>query len=173
MKTIAGSSCRRSARQMSATGMLMRGILLSASACLAAPAAAQSTDSMPAQQERVLGLYAVKIVVADFQRSIDFYSVLGLSAGRKVNAAEWRLDWQGRRQGSDVIMLLADQSARLGGSYLMFSVESVAQTVAALQKAGASEIGAPHDLGRAVILLLKDPDGNTIELVGPSEPRKP
>jgi len=57
----------------------------------------------------------------------------------------------------------------LGYSYLTIFVSDTAAAVERAKKAGVTPIKAPYQLGggNSYLTLVKDPDGNIIELVGP------
>ena len=135
----------------------------------AALALAGATPAVMAQQIGY-GMYGIKIAVKDFQKTIDFYSMLGMKMGPKHNAAEWELKWDNPAQGSNIIMV-HDEKNRMamtpGGSFMMISVPDVKATVGKLKGAGYTGLGEPTVTPRATILMLKDPDGNQIEMLGP------
>lgn len=127
---------------------------------VAAPAAAQTVET---------GLHAIKIAVQDPARTTAFYTVLGMTAGTRYNSHESELRWTGPAHGSGIIMV-EDQAGRpplpKGGSLLMISVADVPATVARLRSAGFAIEGESKTTPRSTIMMLKDPDGNTIELLG-------
>ena len=115
-------------------------------------------------------MYGIKIAVKDYQRAIDFYTMLGMKMGPKHNAAEWELQWGNPAQGSNIIMV-HDESGRMklapGGAFLMIGVPDVKVIAGKLKSAGHPGIGEPQVTPRATILMIRDPDGNQIELLGP------
>jgi predicted enzyme related to lactoylglutathione lyase len=121
-------------------------------------------------EERPTGLVGVKIAVDDYERATRFYEVLGMAPGVKYNALEWQLTWKEPAKGAPVIMV-RDPEGRIkvakGGAFLMISVDDVAGTVARLKAAGFAVEGEAHAMSMATIQMIKDPDGNTIELLGP------
>jgi len=128
------------------------------------------TTISPARAQTVpTGLQAVKIAVSDYERATRFYSVLGMAAGAKYNAMEWALTWMAPATGPMIVMV-NDPSGRIsvpkGGGFLMISVADVPTTVAKLKAAGFTVPGEPHVMPQATIMMIKDPDGNSIELVG-------
>jgi predicted enzyme related to lactoylglutathione lyase len=133
----------------------------------AVPASAQSAPT---------GLHGIKIAVADYERATRFYSILGMTAGTKYNAMEWELRWAAPARGS-VIIMVKDESGRISvpraGGFLMIGVADVPATVARLRAAGYAVPGQPQVTPRATIFMMKDPDGNTIELLGPGAPPAP
>lgn len=137
------------------------------------PAAAQPAA---AQTAAPLGLYAVKIAVSDYDRAIRFYSLLGMAAGTKYNASEWELRWVNPARGAVVIMV-RDETGRFGmakgGGFLIVSVADVAESGARLKAAGFAVTGEPHATQQGVFWVIKDPDGNAVELVGPAPAKKP
>lgn len=142
----------------------MRGIIALASAL------ALAAGSPAAAQQAGAGMYGIKIAVKDFQKTIAFYSVLGMKMGPKHNAAEWELKWDNPVQGSNIIMV-HDEKNRMamtpGGAFMMISVPDVKATIGKLKAAGYTGLGEPIITPRATILMLKDPDGNQIEMLGP------
>lgn len=129
-----------------------------------------------AQPATPTGLYAVKIAVQDFDRAIRFYSVLGMAAGTKYNAVEWELRWQEPARGSVVIMV-RDETGRFGvakgGGFLVVSVTDVAAAAARLKAAGFPVTGEPHATQQGVFMVIKDSEGNSVELVGPAPAKRP
>lgn len=126
----------------------------------AVPAAAQSVE---------LGLHGLKIAVQDPAKTTRFYTILGMAAGPRYNSFESELHWAGATHGAAIIMV-EDQAGRpprpKGGSSLMITVADVAATIAQLKQAGFAVQGEPRVTPRATIMMLKDPDGNSIELLG-------
>ena len=115
-------------------------------------------------------MYGIKIAVKDYQRTIDFYTALGMKMGPKHNPAEWELQWDSPAQGSNIIMV-HDESGQMklapGGAFMMIGVPDVKAIVGKLKGAGYAGFGEPRVTPRATILMIKDPDGNQIELLGP------
>jgi predicted enzyme related to lactoylglutathione lyase len=127
--------------------------------------------ALPADaQTRPTGLQGVKIGVEDYARTTRFYEILGMTAGTKYNPMEWQLAWKEPAKGVPVIMV-HDPSGRIsvpkGGAFLMISVDDVPATVAKLKAAGFAVEGEAHVMPQATIQMIKDPDGNTVELLGP------
>jgi len=59
-------------------------------------------------------------------------------------------------------------SSSLGFSYLTIMVSDLDKTMARLARNGVSPVKAPYQLGgNNYLALVKDPDGNIIELIGP------
>lgn len=143
---------------------------LAATALLASAAPSATQPAIPT------GLYAVKIAVADYDRAIRFYSVLGMVAGTKYNASEWELRWTDPARGA-VFIMVRDETGRFGmakaGGFVVISVADVAATGAQLKTAGFAVAGEPHVTQQGVFWVIKDPDGNSVELVGPAPAKKP
>jgi predicted enzyme related to lactoylglutathione lyase len=138
----------------------------SAMVALAMMGASLSQATEPATP---MGIIGVKIQVKDFQRAMDFYSRLGLKVGTQYNKSEQEmLSEQGLR-----LILVHEESPRLipGNSSLMINVPDVAVVAKALKDAGFSGIGEPRVTPRASILIVKDPDGDEVEIL--SAPPKP
>jgi catechol 2,3-dioxygenase-like lactoylglutathione lyase family enzyme len=114
-------------------------------------------------------LGAVRIAVNDFKKSTDFYVKLGMKAGDIYNAAERQLKWDSPTQGSG-ITLFHDETGKMsklvpGTASLSFVVPDIKATAQSLRDAGYPDIGEPKDYKTAMLLMVKDPDGNHIELV--------
>jgi catechol 2,3-dioxygenase-like lactoylglutathione lyase family enzyme len=115
------------------------------------------------------GMLGIKLAVKDFQRSIDFYTMLGMVEGTKYNPAEQELKWNSALQGSNII-LVHDETGRSqltpGTAALLIREPDVAATAKKLKDSGYPDVGTPRGTKVATILMLKDPDGNQIEMVG-------
>lgn len=119
----------------------------------------------PAQaQERPIGMYGMKIGAQDFEKSVQFYTLLGMARGRKYGNNQ-ELHWDAPAKGS-AILLVQRKLGESGGNYLMISVADVPATAARLKAAGFPVTGEPRTNPRATVLIVKDPDGNTVELMG-------
>jgi predicted enzyme related to lactoylglutathione lyase len=56
----------------------------------------------------------------------------------------------------------------LGFRYLTINVADLTGTLARLKKNGVAPVKEPYQLGgNSYLVLVKDPDGNTVELIGP------
>lgn len=141
-------------------------------------AALMLAGTMPATAQPVapIGLYAVKIAVQDYDRAIRFYGVLGMAAGTKYNAWEQELRWTDPARGA-VFIMVRDDTSRFGvpkaGGFVVVSVADVAATGARLKAAGFAVTGEPHATQQGVFWVIKDPDGNSVELVGPAPAKRP
>jgi predicted enzyme related to lactoylglutathione lyase len=133
-------------------------------------AAALALASPAVAQERPLGLVGLKIAVADYERATRFYALLGMTAGASYNAMERELKWADPAKGVSIIMV-RDSTGRIpmvkSGGFVMISVADVPATVARLKAAGFAVERKAMVTPRATIQMLKDPDGNTVELLGP------
>jgi len=110
-----------------------------------------------------IGIIGVKILVKDYPRAIDFYSKLGLKVGAKYNETEQEmLGEQGLR-----LILIKEKAPKLipGNSSLMVSVPDAAAAAKALKEAGFPGIGEARVTPRASVLLVKDPDGDDVEIL--------
>lgn len=132
--------------------MAIAGVLALA---MAAPARAQ---------ERPTGMYGLKLAAQDFEKAVQFYTLLGMARGPKFGNNQ-ELHWDAPAKGS-AIMLIPRKPGEGGGNYLMISVVDVPATATRLKAAGFPVIGEPRTNPRATVLMLKDPDGNTVELMG-------
>jgi predicted enzyme related to lactoylglutathione lyase len=114
-------------------------------------------------------IIGAKIVVKDYQKAIDFYSKLGLKVGQKYNASE--LEMLSDNPQAPRLILIHDESGQMkrasGGSSLMMLVPDVKATAQTLKDAGYPGIGEPKTTARSVGLVVKDPDGDEVELLSP------
>jgi catechol 2,3-dioxygenase-like lactoylglutathione lyase family enzyme len=142
-------------------------------ALIGAAALAALIVSSPTIAAEVSGyrLAGVRIAVSDYDKAIAFYTKLGMKAGEIYNARERQLKWDGRSQGSDIILYHSDGNGGLkltpGTASLAFWVPDMKVTVEKLRNAGYPNVGEPRDMKTFLILLIKDPDGNSIELAQP------
>ena len=125
-----------------------------------------------AQDQFVPGLRSVKIAVDDFNKAIAFYTALGMKEGPTHSATAREVIWEGSTRNSSIMMVSPDYPGRdslvRGGAYLMVTTPDVQAVADKLRDAGFADIGNPRAMGSMVsILMLKDPDGNVIELMGP------
>ena len=128
--------------------------------------------SLASAQVPVPRMAAVKLAVADFERTTRFYSLLGMQEGPHHNEWEWELKWDDPAKGSSIIMVAAEKSERFhvtpGGGTLIIGVPDVYAAIGRLKAAGFAIEGEPRNLGFAAIIMIRDPDGNWIELAGPA-----
>jgi predicted enzyme related to lactoylglutathione lyase len=153
------------------TGLRQTAIIcaLAAACLLVKPAAA---DTPPAYS-----LMSVKIAVADFKKSTDFYvKYFGMKEGALYNPAEKALDWRGSGQGSNIIMV-HDETGHIkltpGSALLMFRVPDARKIAGELTAAGYKGVGPVQEIKEysTVVIMAEDPDGNQIEMmqIGPAK----
>jgi catechol 2,3-dioxygenase-like lactoylglutathione lyase family enzyme len=113
-------------------------------------------------------LGAVRIAVSDYKKATDFYVRLGMKAGDIYTPAERGLKWDTATQGSG-ITLFHDETGKSklvpGTNSLSFVVPDIKATAKSLRDGGYPDIGEPKNYKTAMLLMVKDPDGNQIELV--------
>jgi predicted enzyme related to lactoylglutathione lyase len=142
----------------------MKAIILAGALALLAAAPASAQQGFPT----VATMAGVKIGVTDFERAIPFYTALGLHAGTKYNQHEMSLEWDSPSQGVRIIMVRADSGwVAKGGGFVMIAVPDMAATIARLGAAGFTGVGQPRAVPGSSMLMIKDPDGNQVELLGP------
>jgi catechol 2,3-dioxygenase-like lactoylglutathione lyase family enzyme len=129
-----------------------------------------SAADAPVPQASIM---SVKIAVADFQKSTDFYvRYFGMKQGARYNEAEQGVDWPAPGEGSNLI-LVHDPSGKLkltpGTAWIMFKVPDARKTAKALTDAGFAGVSTPVELDfnahRTVVVMARDPDGNQIEML--------
>lgn len=123
-----------------------------------------------------IAMMSVKIGVADFARSTDFYTkYFGMKKGALYNPAEQALDWADGSQGANLI-LVHDPSGKLkltpGAAWLMFKVPDAKKIAKSLTDAGFQGVEKPVEMPQyqTTVIMVRDPDGNQIEMlqVGPA-----
>jgi catechol 2,3-dioxygenase-like lactoylglutathione lyase family enzyme len=140
------------------------GLIAAVAACAAAPAAAQQDQFAP-------GLRSVKIEATDFDKSTAFYTAIGMKPGA-VRGDTRDMVWEGTSSNSGIVMTSTAYATRAkmvrGGTYLMVMAPDVDAVLARLRQAGFTDLPETRQIGTMVtVAFLKDPDGNTIELMGP------
>lgn len=133
-----------------------------AALAFAAPAQAQQFNP---------GMRSVKIEATDFDKSAAFYTALGMKVGTKREAT-MDMVWEQPTQNSGIVMTTTAYAQRAkmvrGGTYMMIITPDVAAVLAKLRAAGFPDVGEPKQMGTMVsYVILRDPDGNQIELMGP------
>lgn len=148
----------------------MRKWTIAAALVMAAPT---TQSAAMAQSASAPGMPGVKLNVADMAKTSAFYTALGMRAGTRYNDHETSLEWGDPAQGSRVIMV-HDETGRMsfpaGGAFLMISVPDMAAALGRLKAAGFTGYGEPMVTPRARILMMRDPDGNRIELLSAPTP---
>jgi catechol 2,3-dioxygenase-like lactoylglutathione lyase family enzyme len=114
-------------------------------------------------------LSAVQIPVADFARSAAFYEQLGMKVGVDYSPGERELTLGDPAQGSDILILEAAShpEMRPGMAALVFRVADLGAVVSRLRAAGFAA-AEPRDAGPYLVVLVKDPDGNRVEIAQPT-----
>jgi catechol 2,3-dioxygenase-like lactoylglutathione lyase family enzyme len=128
----------------------------------AATANAQSAD----RQSMDAGMPAIKLGVADFQRTAAFYSALGMRESARHNDHETSLSWPAPGQGSAIVMVRDDKGRFIkGGAFMVIRVADMTATLDRLKAAGFTGFGEPRVGPGYALLVIRDPDGNQIELI--------
>jgi len=113
-------------------------------------------------------LVAVRFPVSDFERSIDFYTKLGMKRGMRYTPKEQQVTWEDPGKGPNIILYKNDGTGRSdfipGNISLTFAVSDIHAVAQELRDAGYPDIGEPKDYTVFLLLLVRDPDGNMIEL---------
>jgi catechol 2,3-dioxygenase-like lactoylglutathione lyase family enzyme len=113
------------------------------------------------------GIIGVKIVVKDYQKAEDFYTKLGMKVGVKYNDFEQEMLSESPLAPRLILMHDATGKLSTGGGSLMVFVPDVQVTAKALRDAGYPDIGEPKASARSMGLTVKDPDGDTVEILSP------
>ena len=125
-----------------------------------------------------VGLSSVKIGVNDFKRSVDFYTkYIGMTVGAKYNAAEQELVW-GERGKSPGVILVHDDTGNLkltpGGGWLVIHIQDEKKLAAKFKGDGITDFQELkvkiNPTEEIQVILIKDPDGNQLELLEAPKP---
>lgn len=97
------------------------------------------------------------------------FSVRVLTLGNEKSATRIKIMEFPKAPGKKVDNQFIHSS--LGFSYLTISVSDTTATVERAKKAGVYPVKEPYQLGggNSYLTLIKDPDGNIIELIGPKK----
>jgi predicted lactoylglutathione lyase len=120
------------------------------------------------------GIIGLRIAVKDTEKSEAFYTKLGMQIGRLYHSTQQEMTWPQPSQGPK-LFLVHDESGQSklmpGTASLMVQVPDVAAFAKELKAAGYPDVGDPKSTDLFVVLMIKDPDGNQIEVLGPA-PKK-
>ena len=132
-------------------------------AAVSVPSIAAPAMPAPAQVTRLGG---VRIGVADFDKSIKFYTALGMVSGDRYNDREHQMKPADPTQGAEMILYLKNANSRLklGPGSMAFVVKDIRDTVRKLRAAGFPNIGEPQDRQAVLLMSVEDPDGNQVEI---------
>lgn len=140
-------------------------------AAAAVAAAVPVPAQTPAASPFTPGTHAVKIAVEDFKKSTDFYVALGMKAGADRGTTR-ELVWEGATRNSGIIMAgpqyAANAKMTRGGTTLMITTPDFKAVLARLAAAGFPQTGQPRVNASAATMMVTDPDGNKVELMGPA-----
>jgi catechol 2,3-dioxygenase-like lactoylglutathione lyase family enzyme len=165
--------------------------------CLAACVLFAGMDGAKSEFDRTT--IDVGIVVSDVEKSADFYKnalgfteVPGFDVSKEMGGDSGLTDYEAFRVR---VLVLGDEASAtkikimefpdapgkkidnkfinssLGFSYLTIFVSDTTAAVERAKKAGVMSVKDPYQLGggNSYLTLVKDPDGNIIELVGPKK----
>jgi catechol 2,3-dioxygenase-like lactoylglutathione lyase family enzyme len=118
-------------------------------------------------------IMSVKIAVADFQKSTDFYvKYFGMKPGARYTETEQGVDWPAPGEGANLI-LVHDPAGKVtltpGTAWIVFKVPDAGKTAKALTDAGFAGVSKPVEINfqghSTVVVVTRDPDGNQIEML--------
>jgi catechol 2,3-dioxygenase-like lactoylglutathione lyase family enzyme len=133
----------------------------------------QFAPAAEAQSAAMTGMMGVKIASANFARTTAFYTALGMHSGTRYNDHETSLEWTSPAQGVRLVMVRDNQGSLIkGGAFVVIALLNLDAALARLGAAGFSGFDKPHIQPGFAMLVIKDPDGNQVELVSaaPSTP---
>jgi len=109
---------------------------------------------------------AIKIRVTDFQKTTAFYTALGMSQGARHNDHETSLSWGAPDRGSAIVMVGGGHGQLVpGGAFIVIRIADMAATLDRLEKSGFVGFGKPRLRPGFATMVIRDPDGNQIELI--------
>lgn len=134
-------------------------------------ALAQSTTSAERPISFTSGMSYIKIETTDFNKSTAFYKALGMKPGW-VRDDTRNMSWEGPTGNSGIVMANSAYAARTklvrGGASMVFMTPDVNAALDRMRKAGFAGLPEPRQMGTiATVVFLTDPDGNSVELLGP------
>ena len=133
----------------------------------AAAGLAMTTAPASAAQMGHYGIAGISVPVKDEAKAKLFYSHLGMKVGRLHHPGQQEMAYENPNQGPPLILMSLDKTV-MPVSILMF-VPSVGATVDELHQAGFKDVANPKPAtGRIQELVIADPDGNKILLIGPA-----
>ena len=116
-------------------------------------------------------LRSIKLAVDDMDRTVVFYTALGMKTGPR-HGTVLEMIWDNGSKNSGLVLAPPDYPGRKGmvrgGTYLMFVTPDVGSALDRLRDAGFQSLPEPRAMGDMVtVVMLRDPEGNQIELMGP------
>ena len=133
---------------------------------VAAAALGLAASPLAAAEFGKFGMLSLRIAVKDEAKSIAFYKVLGMKVGRLHHPGQQEINFEDPTQGPGIV-LMSDSKLVPGASNFLISVPDTHAVAKALRAAGFQNIDEPHNTPSYVGLTVKDPDGNTVNLLGP------
>lgn len=113
------------------------------------------------------GMLSLRIAVKDEARSIAFYKHLGMKVGRLHHPGQQEIVFEDPTQGPGIVLMSGDTKLGRGTNNFLIAVPDTHAVAKSLRAAGFPDIGEPHNTESYVGLTVKDPDGNTVNLLGP------
>jgi len=113
------------------------------------------------------GMLSLRIAVKDEAGSIAFYKLLGMKVGRLHHPGQQEINFEDPTQGPGIVLMSGETKLVPGTNNFLISVPDTHVVAKALRAAGFQNIEEPHNTPSYVGLTVKDPDGNTVNLLGP------
>ena len=113
------------------------------------------------------GMLSLRIAVKDEAKSIAFYKQLGMKVGRLHHPGQQEMNFEDPNQGPGIVLMSGDTRLVPGTNNFLIAVPDTHVVAKSLRAAGFPDIGEPHNTPSYVGLTVKDPDGNTVNLLGP------
>ena len=114
------------------------------------------------------GMLSLRIAVKDEAKSIAFYKLLGMKVGRLHHPGQQEINFEDPTQGPGIVLMSGGDTTLVPGTNnFLISVPDTHAVAKALRAAGIPNVEEPHDTPNYVGLTVKDPDGNTVNLLGP------
>jgi predicted enzyme related to lactoylglutathione lyase len=113
------------------------------------------------------GMLSLRIAVKDEAKSIAFYKVLGMKVGRLHHPGQQEMNFEDPTQGPGIVLMSGETKLVPGTNNFLIAVPDTHAVAKSLRAAGIEGVGEPHNTPSYVGLTVKDPDGNTVNLLGP------
>lgn len=112
--------------------------------------------------------FKVKIGVTDFEKAVAFYQNFDLKKGTLYNPRELGLDWTRKNlEGITNVILVTPDIVTPGYGFILIYVPDLPAIRKQLVDQGYTNI---KDFSNGWLMLVKDPDGNTVEVIQHPKP---
>mgnify|MGYP000569036695 CR=1 FL=1 len=112
------------------------------------------------------GMQSIRMAVKDEAQSIAFYQHLGMKVGRLHHPGQQEMNWDTPAQGPGIVLVSGDTRIVPGTNNFLITVPDTMAVAKNLRAAGY-DVPEPHETPNYVGVTVQDPNGNTLNLMGP------